>query len=304
MTAPQILTARDVPLGGVRAITVRRTLPHRERSRIGAWCFVDHYGPHDVTTGHGMDVAPHPHTGLQTLSWLFDGMIEHRDSGGVLATVRPGEANLMTAGRGVCHSEVTMPETTVLHGVQLWIALPDHARNTTRAFEHHVSSAVRLPDDAGTARVFAGSLAGVGSSPITLHTPLVGAQLDLVPYGTVSLELDETFEYGILLDRGAVSLGDTSLGHGDLACFDPGQHSLELAAGAEGARVVLLGGAPFDEPIIMWWNFVGRTHDEIVAHREAWQNESTRFGRVDGYVGTPQRLLAPPMPEVRLRPRT
>src|SRR5690606_22833271 len=138
----------------------------------------------------------------------------------------------------------------------------------TRAFEHHVSTAVRLPDDAGAARVFAGSLPGVGSSPITLHTPLVGAQLDLVPYGKVSLELDETFEYGFLLDRGAVSLGDTALGHGDVAGFSAREHSLELVAGSGGARMVLLGGARFVEPIIMGWNFVGRTLDEMGASRE------------------------------------
>ncbi|WP_343232076.1 pirin family protein, partial [Mycolicibacterium sp. CBMA 361] len=116
----EILEPREVPLGGPRAMQVRRTLPQRERSLVGAWCFVDHYGPEDVRTRPGMDVAPHPHTGLQTVSWLFSGEIEHRDSHGMHEMVRPGELNLMSAGAGICHSEVSTPATTILHGVQLW----------------------------------------------------------------------------------------------------------------------------------------------------------------------------------------
>ena len=112
-----VLYPRDVPLGGPRAIRVRRTLPQRERSLIGAWCFVDHYGPYDLSAGPGMDVPPHPHTGLQTVSWLFSGEVEHRDSAGVHAMVRPGELNLMTGGRGVSHSEVFMVGVTTLYGV-------------------------------------------------------------------------------------------------------------------------------------------------------------------------------------------
>src|SRR5699024_8858206 len=119
----QVLTARDVPLGGPRAMTVRRTLPQRARSLIGAWCFADHYGPDDVSTTGGMVVPPHPHTGLQTVSWLFSGEIEHRDTLGTVASVRPGELNLMSAGAGIAHSEVSSPATTTLHGVQLWVAL-------------------------------------------------------------------------------------------------------------------------------------------------------------------------------------
>ena len=120
----EVLSARDVPLGGPRAMRVRRTLPQRQRSLIGAWCFADHYGPDDVGLGPPMDVAPHPHTGLQTVSWLFAGEVEHRDSLGTHALVRPGELNLMTSGHGICHSEVSTPSTSVLHGVQLWVNLP------------------------------------------------------------------------------------------------------------------------------------------------------------------------------------
>ena len=127
----ELLEPREVPLGGPRARPVRRTLPQRQRSLIGAWCFVDHYGP-DPVEGSGMDVPPHPHTGLQTVSWLFAGEIDHRDSVGSHAPVRPGELNLMTAGRGIQHSEVSMPGVTELHGVQLWLALPDAHRHHAR----------------------------------------------------------------------------------------------------------------------------------------------------------------------------
>ena len=115
---------------------VRRTLPQRHRSLIGAWCFVDHYGPDEVDRTGGMVLPAHPHTGLQTASWLFGGELEHRDSVGSLATVRPGELNLMTAGRGISHTEVSTPETTLLHGAQLWIALPDDSRHVEPRFEH------------------------------------------------------------------------------------------------------------------------------------------------------------------------
>ena len=122
---PEVLEARDVPLGGPRALQVRRTLPQRARTLIGAWCFADHYGPVEVPKTGGMDVPPHPHTGLQTVSWLFSGEVEHRDSLGSHALVRPGEMNLMTGGRGIAHSEVSTPDTERLHGVQLWVALPE-----------------------------------------------------------------------------------------------------------------------------------------------------------------------------------
>lgn len=181
MTDVQVLRGREVPLGGIRAITVRRTLPHRDRSFIGAWCFADHYGPQPVAAdgSGGMDVAPHPHTGLQTVSWLFSGRIEHRDTGGVTATVEPGVLNLMTAGDGIAHSEVSTRGTTTLHGVQLWVVLPEADRDADRSFDHHVPPVLPLPDSAGEVRIFLGSLPGLGSSPVPTFTPLLGAQLDL-----------------------------------------------------------------------------------------------------------------------------
>ena len=299
VAAVEVLDPRDVPLGGPRAMTVRRTLPQRSRSMIGAWCFADHYGPDDVSVSGGMDVAPHPHTGLQTASWLFSGEIEHRDSLGVHAVVRPGELNLMTAGHGICHSEVSTPETTVLHGVQLWIALPDAHRDAPRDFQHHVPEAVAL--DGASARVFLGTVAG-RTSPVRTFTPLLGAELVLEPGARLALDVDASFEHGVLVDVGAVELGGTALGRGALGYVGPGATALHLANVADtAARVVLLGGEPLGEDLVMWWNFVGRSHDEIVRYRDQWQAESERFGRVEGYPG--DRLPAPPLPMGRLRPR-
>ncbi|MFJ6619560.1 pirin family protein [Kitasatospora sp. NPDC091335] len=295
----EVLPARDVPLGGPRAMTVRRTLPQRSRTMIGAWCFVDHYGPDDVTSTGGMDVAPHPHTGLQTVSWLFTGEIEHRDSLGVHAHVRPGEVNLMTSGHGIAHSEVSTPATTVLHGVQLWVALPEEHRHTARDFHHHAPAPVAL--DGGEARVFLGTLAG-DTSPVPTFTPLLGAELLLRPNATITLDVDPAFEHGLLVDSGDVLLAGTPLRPAELGYLAPGRTTLTLTntAGTD-ARLVLLGGTPFEEQIVMWWNFIGRTHEDVVRARAEWQAASDRFGAVQGYPG--DRLPAPELPGTPLKPR-
>ncbi|AOT57287.1 MULTISPECIES: pirin family protein [Streptomyces] len=294
-----VLTAREVPLGGPRAMTVRRTLPQRARTLIGAWCFADHYGPDDVSRTGGMDVAPHPHTGLQTVSWLFSGEIEHRDSLGSHAFVRPGEVNLMTGGHGISHSEVSTPRTTVLHGVQLWVALPDAHRDAPRDFQHHVPEPV--PFDGGEARVFLGSLLGA-TSPVRTFTPLLGAELTLAPGASAVLDVDTAFEHGVLVDAGDVRLDGTPLRPAELGYAAPGRTTLTLANDGTGpARLVLLGGPPFGEEIVMWWNFVGRSHQDIVEAREDWANASDRFGAVRGYDGG--RLPAPALPNATIRPR-
>ncbi|WP_422333810.1 pirin family protein [Rhodococcus sp. (in: high G+C Gram-positive bacteria)] len=297
----EVITSREVPLGGPRAMPVRRTLPQRGRSLIGAWCFADHYGPDDVSATGGMDVAPHPHTGLQTVSWLFTGEIEHRDSHGVHAMVRPGELNLMTGGDGICHSEVSTARTTILHGVQLWVALPDRSRGAPRNFQHYAPEPLSIRG--ASVRVFLGSLAG-SVSPVETFTPLLGAELTLEPHATVELDVDPAFEHGVLVDTGAVTLADTALGRAELGYLGTGTNRVRLGNPAdEPARVILLGGAPFGEEIVMWWNFVGRSHDEIVAFRDAWQSESEQFGRVEGYAGPTPRLPAPALPNTRIRPR-
>lgn len=298
------LTARDVPLGGSRAMTVHRTLPQRSRSLVGAWCFADHYGPDDVSQTGGMDVPPHPHTGLQTASWLFTGEIEHRDTMGNHAMVRPGELNLMTAGHGIAHTEVSTPETTVLHGVQLWIALPESATDTARNFAHYAPPTLLL--DGATALVFLGSLFG-NTSPVTTLTPLLGAQIDLEPGATVGFDVDPAFEHGVLVDEGLIEIDGAAgepLQRAEMGYVGLGASHLTLInRSEEPARVVLLGGEPLDEDIIMWWNFIGRTHEDIVAFREEWMAHSERFGQVHGYEGDIQHLPAPTLPGTRLRAR-
>ncbi len=306
-----VLTAREVPLGGPRAMRVRRTLPQRHRSLIGAWCFVDHYGPDDVDQTGGMVVASHPHTGLQTASWLFAGEIAHRDSAGNHATVRPGELNLMTAGRGISHTEVSTAGTTVLHGAQLWIALPDATRHVEPGFEHFAPSPVRGPG--WEARVFLGSLLGA-TSPVVTHTPLLGAELMLATGKSLEIDVDETFEHGILLDVGAIDVDGEELKPGDLAFVADGRTTLTVTAHDE-ARLLVLGGTPFGEPIVMWWNFIGRTHEEVVAYRQEWQDQITADGAVvvagtsvaDGRFGVVDHDLppipAPILPNVRLKQR-
>ncbi|MFZ3555949.1 pirin family protein [Streptomyces sp. BH055] len=295
----EVLPAREVPLGGPRAMTVRRTLPQRQRSLIGAWCFADHYGPDAVAATGGMDVAPHPHIGLQTASWLFDGEIEHRDSLGTHAMVRPGELNLMTAGHGISHSEVSTPDTTILRGIQLWVALPDGRRDVAPAFQHHAPAAVAL--DGGEAKVFLGTLVG-DTSPVPTHTPLLGAEIVLEADARVTLAVDPAFELGALVDEGAVRVEGTLVPGGKLGYLDPGGDTITLAnEGGGPARLLLLGGTPFGEEIVMWWNFIGRSHDEIVAARTQWQAAAERFGTVTGYPG--DRLPAPELPNSTLKSR-
>ncbi|MGW8762670.1 pirin family protein [Streptomyces sp. NPDC055815] len=299
ITGIEVLTARDVPLGGPRAMTVRRTLPQRARTLIGAWCFADHYGPDDVAESGGMDVAPHPHIGLQTVSWLFSGEIEHRDSLGSHAYVRPGELNLMTGGHGISHTEVSTARTTVLHGVQLWVALPEEHRNTARDFQHYAPGTVRV--DGADLRVFLGSLAG-STSPVRTFTPLLGAELLVDPGATVTLPVDPAFEHGLLVDTGEVRLGGTLLRAAELGYAPTGAATLTLTNESDApARAVLLGGTPFEEEIVMWWNFIGRSHEDIVEAREEWEKASDRFGEVEGYPG--DRLPAPALPNARIAPR-
>lgn len=305
----EILAPRLVPLGGPRAMTVRRTLPQRSRSLIGAWCFVDHYGPDDVGAGPGMAVPPHPHTGLQTISWLFTGEIRHADSAGNHAMVRPGELNLMTAGRGISHSEYSTAATSTLHGVQLWAALPEAARFTEPGFTHYRPETATLPG--ARLSVFMGSVAGQ-HSPVATFTPMVGAELVLDAGTRLELDLNPGFEHGFLVDSGRVQVAGTEAAPSELAYLGTGRDSVVLAAGDEAVRVLMIGGEPLNESIVMWWNFVGRSHEEIVAFRATWQaaigaEPDGDFGGLSSFtLPTGQQdapLPAPVLPTVQLRPR-
>jgi quercetin 2,3-dioxygenase len=299
----ELLPGRDVVLGGVRGFAVTRTLPQRRRSLVGAWCFADTYGPvHLGPDDLGMRVPPHPHTGLQTVTWLVDGDVLHRDSLGNTRLVRPGQLNLMTAGRGIAHAEESPPgRPPWLHGAQLWVALPEAHRDVAAHFEHHPDLPRR--DEAGvTVTVIAGELDGV-VSPARTYSALFGAEVafEAAPTRTVAtaVPLDPDHEYGALALAGSAEVDGVPLPPGPLLYLGRGRTAVDLRA--EGpARVLLLGGEPFDDPIVMWWNFVGRDHDAIVAAREDW-SAGRRFGEVHGYDGGP--LPAPALPTTRLLPR-
>lgn len=309
----ELIVPREVPLGGLRALQVRRTLPSRARSLIGAWCFADHFGPQTLSPDVGMVVAPHPHTGLQTLSWLFAGEVEHRDSAGHYALVRPGHVNLMTAGRGISHSEVSISAAGTLHGVQLWIALPEGHRDARPYLAHHAPELLRGPG--WQVRVLVGSLLG-DTSPLLVRTPLVGAELVMEAGARIPLLVEPDFEYGVLVDSGRLVVAGEPVGTHQLAYVPPGSRRIDLVALESGVRALLLGGLPFGEEIVMWWNFLGRSHEEIVAFREAWQEQITRDGELvtagsqvrDGRFGVVTDRLppipAPPLPRVRLKARS
>jgi quercetin 2,3-dioxygenase len=292
-----LLTARRVPLG--RTTEVARALPDRQIRMIGAWCFLDHYGPEDVSGLAGMQVWAHPHTGLQTVSWLFDGEIEHRDSLGSQVMVRPGELNIMTAGHGIVHSEISQPDKPpMLHGVQLWVALPDAIRDREPAFESYAD----LPDliRPGVAgKVLIGEVDGA-SSPALGYFPLCGAELRLDPGADVVLSVQESFEYGIFAVAGAVIAESTTVEIDQLLYLGDSRRSLHLRS-PSGGRVIMLGGQAFAEDLVMWWNFIGRSHAEIIEFRSAWEERDVRFPPI---VDRSEKVMeAPPMPTVQLKPR-
>jgi hypothetical protein len=260
----------------VMGMTVRRALPRAGRRTVGAWCFVDHMGPL-ATNGASYDVAPHPHIGLQTVTWLFAGEALHRDSLGSEQPIRPGQLNLMTAGRGVVHSEEGLgARTGVLHGVQLWVAQPDRTRDGSAAFEHH-GELPTVELGTGMATILVGSLLGA-TSPARRDTDHVGYDLSL-DAGTAIVPLDPNHEHAIVVFEGAVEPAgdDHTVVPGHLAYLPPGRAEIALRATGR-ARLLLIGGAPFDTPVVMWWNFVARERTEIEAANAAWRAGDDRFG--------------------------
>ncbi|MFI6647961.1 pirin family protein [Streptomyces sp. NPDC050529] len=292
----ELLTPRHVRLG--ESTEVRRLLPNLGRRMIGAWAFVDHYGPDDIADEPGMQVPPHPHMGLQTVSWLHEGEVLHRDSLGSLETIRPRELGLMTSGRAISHSEESpRPHAALLHGAQLWVALPDAHRNVEPHFQHHTDlPTVTAPGL--TATVILGALDGA-TSPGTAYTPIVGADLALSRGAEARLPLDPDFEYAVLSMSGEAEVDGVPVLPGSMLYLGCGRTELPLR-GVSDAGLMLLGGEPFEEEIVMWWNFVGRTQDDIARAREDWMN-GDRFGAVRGYDGAP--LPAPALPAVPLKPR-
>ncbi len=271
--------ARITEVGG---LTVRRLLPKRTRRTVGAWCFVDHVGPTTATMG----IGPHAHIGLHTVTWLLEGELRHTDSLGTEQAIRPRQLNLMTAGRGVAHAEESTGASTSIHAVQLWVAQPSATRGGAPAFEHHAELPV-VELGAATATVLVGSVDGT-TSPARTDSPLVGLAVDL--RGAASVPLDVGFEHAVAVLEGAVAVGDDIVAPGQLAYLGPGRDALNLRAGD--ARLLVLGGAPFDEEILMWWNFVARDRSEVADAWRDWQQGDDRFGSVDSSL---ERIDAPPL---------
>ena len=268
------IRGRSADLG--EGTAVRRLLPTRGRRLVGPWCFLDHYGPEEVR-GPGMSVGPHPHIGIQTVSWLLEGEILHRDSLGSEQLIRPGQLNLMTSGRGIAHAEETpASHSPRLHGVQLWVALPESARHGAPAFQHVAD----LPE-AGFGPVKATALIGAlggGESAAKVHSPMVGAELLALKAGDARIPLDPAFEHALALLEGRAASGGSALQTGFIYPLAPGSAFLDLNVD-QGARLMLLGGTPFPEPILMWWNFVGRKPEELTEARADWE-QGRRFGAV------------------------
>ena len=274
----EVTESHEAVVGRTR---VRRALPRRGRRTVGAWCFADHMGPVEVVEEAGLDIGPHPHTGLQTVTWLVEGQVLHRDSLGSEQVIAPGQLNLMTAGRGVAHSEEsTGAYRGTLQGIQLWVAQPDATRAGEPAFEHH-AELPRVEVPGAVATVLVGELdtgSGGATSPARRDTPLLGADL-VLHGGTTAWPLRRDFEYALVVLEGEVGLDDRPVTPGRLAYLGRGRDQLVLDA-LDPARVVLLGGEPFPEPLVMWWNFVGRSRDEIGEAYDEWAAGGDRFGRV------------------------
>ncbi len=269
----------------VGALTVHRVLPVRGRRLIGPWCFFDWYGPLSFGSGKPMDVAQHPHIGLQTVTWLLEGEVVHHDSLGSECLVRPGQLSLMTAGRGIVHTEET-PEGNSgrLNGAQLWVALPEAVRGMTPEYQCTPRlEGAEFGDSVVT--TFYG-----GSSPGRAHSPLVGAEIAVHKGGLAHLPLDPGFEHGVLLAAGDAAIDGVELAADTLYYLGSRRQELVVRS-REGAKLLLIGGAPFGESILMWWNFVARRPEEIAEARKSWEGHEW-FADVPGS-GEP-RLVAPP----------
>lgn len=287
----EVTPSRSTDVG---AVTVRRALPRRGRRTVGAWCFADHMGPVDVTEDHGVDIGPHPHIGLQTVTWLVAGELLHHDSLGSEQPVRAGQLNLMTAGHGVAHAEEpTGRYRGPLHGIQLWVAQPERTRHGPPAFEHH-AELPHLDLGAGNeATVIIGAV-GDARSPARHDTDGVGAELALRAGTPAELPVEPSFEHALVVLAGAVTVDGVTVTPGHLAYLGERRDELALTAAEDHTRLLLLGGVPFEAPISMWWNFVARTHDEIDAARAAWEaGDGDRFGPVTSHLA---RVPAPPTP--------
>jgi redox-sensitive bicupin YhaK (pirin superfamily) len=276
---------RPLQLG---SLAISRALPVKDRRLVGPWCFLDRFGPLTFNDGKPMDVAPHPHIGLQTVTWLHDGEVVHYDSLGYEAVLRPGGVNVMTSGDGIAHAEQTPRHNSGrLNGVQLWTALPEAHRHGPADFVQ-VKEVPSVESDSGVVRVFAGTLDGI-TSPAPYYSDLLGADLQVRPRHALVVPLNPAYEHAILLMNGDCALDRTSLEERVLYYLGTTRSEASFSS-QQGGRMLLIGGPPFPETILMWWNFVARTPEEITQARTDWEARR-RFGEVTAYKGT--RLRAP-----------
>ena len=278
-------------LGGFK---VHRTLPHKERTAVGPFIFFDQMGPAQLPPGEGIDVRPHPHINLATVTYLFAGAIDHRDSLGTYRTIEPGAVNLMTAGSGIVHSErsptLVRPEGPVLSGIQTWLALPQAREEMDPAFEHVAKDDLPVIQGSNaSARIVMGSLWGA-TSPVTCHSETIYADIALQRGGSLPIDPDAD-ERALYVAEGDASLDGMRLEPQVLYVLRPGI-SATMRSEA-GAHVMLCGGAPMDGPRHVWWNFVSSSRDRINQAKEDWK--ANRFPLVpDDYV---ERIPIPEIPK-------
>lgn len=271
---------------------IKRALPSRHKRMIGAWCFLDHAGPVNFAQGDGLDVGPHPHIGLQTFTWMIEGTMLHNDSLGTQQLIRPKQVNLMTAGYGISHTEVAPDTETKMHAAQLWIALPDDKINMAPAFDHYPELPV-VNKDGIDFTVLVGDFLNT-RSPVAVHSELLGVDLAATETRETRLSLNPKFEYGFMALEGTAEINGHALNEDNMVILEPGLNQVDIVIHA-GSRVLLLGGEPFESPILLWWNFVGRTQEELALAREQWIAEHERFGSIPEYQGP--RLEAPVFPD-------
>lgn len=276
-----------------KGTVIKRALPSREKRMIGAWCFLDHAGPVHFEAGEGLDVGPHPHIGLQTFTWMIEGTMLHSDSlGTVDQLIRPKQVNLMTAGHGISHTEVAPATETKMHAAQLWIALPDAKINMAPQFDHYPELPV-VEKDGVEFTILVGEFLNT-TSPVKVHTELLGVDLTAKTTTKTRLSLNPKFEYAFMALEGTAVVNGHELDQDNLVVLEPGLTELDIEIHA-GGRVLLLGGEPFESPILLWWNFVGRTQEELRIAREQWINQDPRFGSIPSYKGA--SLKAPAFPD-------
>jgi quercetin 2,3-dioxygenase len=288
--AIEVWDARESQVG---ARTVRRAMPRRERRTVGPWCFADHFGPEaHVDDDTALAIGPHPHIGLHTVTWLYEGEVRHTDSLGSDQVIRPGQLNLMTAGHGIAHAEVTTSDGLRVgsHGLQLWVAQPEGTRHGPPAFEHH-PELPRVDFGGGRGTVVIGEL-DRARSPARADSPMLG--LDLVLDAPAEVPLDPDHEHAVIALTSGLEVEGTTVAPDQTAYLGAGRASVELAPAESGAQAFLLGGRPFGEKVLMWWNYVARSREEVDAARADWEAiDEDRFGPVSSAMG---RLSAPPTP--------